>query len=105
MALQLVLDDGDQAVDQVVGALDRGDRRQGLAALVLGQGLQDRVLGADVVIEVRRAHARLGGDVGHGRVLQAFAREDAQGRFEDAGAAGGMQVGIRAAHNYRMIIQ
>lgn len=104
VVLQLALDDGDQAVDQIVGTPDRLEGHKGFAAFVLRQSLEDRVLGADIVIEVRRAHTGLGGDVGHGRTLQAFARKDTQGRFEDAGAAVGMQVGIGAAHDYRMII-
>ena len=70
----------------VVGAeLAEIGRDQGTVAL--GHAGDDGVLGAEVAIEIARAHARLGRDVLHRRRMEPGAREDALRRVEDADMA------------------
>jgi hypothetical protein len=78
-----------------VAGVDRGDRVDHQAPALEEQGVQDLVLGLEVVVDQPVGDARLVGDVGHPARVEPLAREHSYGGVEDdaplvdGGRAGG----------------
>ena len=79
--------------------MDRLEIFDGFCAVTLADVGNDRLFGAEVAVQIARAHVRLGADL----LLEpdgTGAGETGLGRVEDFGAAIRLQFGIGATHDF-----
>ena len=86
--------------EEVRRLIDRREIFDGLGAVPLADAGDDRLLGAEITVQIARAHARLGADLLHRGLMEAGAGETGLGRVEDFGAAIRLQLGIGATHDF-----
>ena len=95
---EVVLRHGFERHEEIGGDTGMGELLRHFGPVALGDPGDDRLLGAEVAIEIARAHAGLRADFLHGGLVEARARKADAGGVEDFGAAIGLQLGIGLAH-------
>ncbi len=94
---QVMLRQRGEAFEEVALA-DRRELLRGLGALALRDAGDDVFLGAEVAVEVARAHAGLRADLLHRGLVEPRPRKAGLRRREDFVAAVGLQLDVGAAH-------
>src|SRR4029079_2899783 len=94
---QMMLRQRREAIEEIA-LPDRSELLRGLGAVALRDRRDDVFLGAEVAIEIARAHACLAADLLHRGLMEAGARETGLRGDEDFVAAIGRELDIGPAH-------
>ena len=86
-----------EPVEEITVA-DRGELLRGLGAIALRDAGDDVFLGAEVAIEIARAHPGFGADLLHRGLMKARTGKAGLRRFEDLPSAVGLQLSISSTH-------